>query len=241
MDMFSGRLNVRGLAMWSSEGSQDRLCGYKKWEGSSRSAGAGCREILDDPRGFTQRVLDNRDPSEVPTVELVCRILDWARGPVPIDDLVSCVAALTDVRDTDPLSIDAQPDADDESDSPVDWLVDPQVDVEQQVVDASWLDHVLTWFWKEFRLLAPKQRKSIMLGLSGEQVMAVVSSVGLDEVAEALEMPAQRLAELIPRLPLPDAVTGEEIGIPARSVPSVRFKAWRRIQRRSRKSGVTMV
>jgi hypothetical protein len=53
-------------------------------------------------------------------------------------------------------------------------------------------------------------------------------------------MTPDRLAGLISRLPLPDVVTGEEIGIPARSVPSVRFKAWRRIQRRSRKSGVAV-
>lgn len=241
LDMFSGKLNVRGLAIWTPEGSQERLCGYSKWEGSSGSKAGKCRDIAEDPRGFARRMLDNRDPAEVPTPELICRVLDWARGPVPIDDLVSCIANLTNVRDPEPLSVDAQPDRDEDADSPIDWLVDSHVGVEQQVVDAGWLDHVLTWFWKEFLLLSPKQRKAIMMGLSSEQVMAVVTSVGLSEVAESLEMTADALAELIGRLPLPDVVTGDEIGIPARSVPSVRFKAWRRIQRRSRKSGVVVV
>jgi hypothetical protein len=186
-------------------------------------------------------MLDNRDPAEVPTVELASRILDWSGGPVPIDDMVSCIATLTNVRDPDPLSIDAQPDNGEDSDSPVDWLVDSDVDVEQQVIDAGWLDHVLEWFWKEFLLLAPKQRKAIMLGLASEQVMAIVSSVGLSAVAEALEFTPEELVAMVSRLPLPDVMTGEVIGIPARSVPSVRFKAWRRIQRRSRKSGVALV
>ena len=241
LDMFSGKLNVAGLAIWTVEGTGERLCGYAKWSGSSRSAAARCREIIGEPRAFVQNALANRDPSEVPTTELVCRILDSVGGPVAIDDLVSCIATLTDVRDPEPLSIDAQPDGGEEADSPVDWLVDPHVDVESQVIDAGWLDHVLSWFWKEFLQLAPKQRKAIMLGLASEQVMAIVSAVGIAAVAEALELTPERLAALISRLPLPDVVTGEEIGIPARSVPSVRFKAWRRIQRRSRKSGVAVV
>jgi hypothetical protein len=206
----------------------------------SHSGAAKCREIAEGTAAFARRMLENRDPAEVPMTELVCRVLEWVGGPVPIDDLVSCIAALTVVRDVEPLSIDSQPEGDEDTDSPVEWLVDPQVDVERQVVDAGWLDHVLEWFWKEYLLLAPKQRKAIMLGLASEQVMAVVSAVGLAAVAEALEMTPDRLAGLISRLPLPDVVTGEEIGIPARSVPSVRFKAWRRIQRRSRKSGVAV-
>lgn len=240
LDMFSGKLNIKGLAIWNPEGSQERLCGYKRWNGANRSRAAKCREIAEDPRAFAQSMLENRDPAEVPTPELICRVLDWAGGPVPIDDLVSCVAKLTEVRDSEPLSIDAQPDRDEESDSPVDWLVDSAVDVERQVVNAEWLDHILTWFWKEFVLLAPKQRKAIMLGLSSEQVMSIVSTVGLPEAAEMLELTPDAFAKLISRLPLPDVVTGEIIGIPSRSVPSVRFKAWRRIQRRSKKSGVSV-
>lgn len=240
LDIFSGKLNVKGFAIWNVEGVSERLCGYSKWEGSSKRATAKCKEINEDERAFMREMLDNRDPSEVPTVELACRILDWVAGPVPIDDMVSCIAKLTAVRDPDPLSIDAQPEGGEDADSPVDWLVDAQVDVERQVVDAGWLDHVLDWFWKEYLLLAPKQRKAIMLGLSSEQVMTIITSVGMAQVSDALEMTNDKLGALISRLPLPDVVTGEEIGIPARSVPSVRFKAWRRIQRRSKKSGVAI-
>lgn len=240
LDTFSGKLNIKGLAIWMCEGSSDRLCGYEKWEGRSGTGNGRCREIVDDPKGFANRMLQNRDPAEVPTSELVCRILDWTKGPIAIDDLVSCIAALTNVRDTEPLSIDAQPDGDEDVDSPINWLVDTHVGVEQQVLDASWLDHILEWFWKEFLLLAPKQRKAIMFGMAAEQVMAIVSSIGISEVAESLEMSVESLVTLVSKLPLPDVTTGEQIGIPARSVPSVRFKAWRRIQRRSKKSGVAV-
>ncbi|HOK55251.1 MAG TPA: hypothetical protein PKV43_12360, partial [Armatimonadota bacterium] len=123
LDMFSGKLNVKGFAIWNPEGSSERLCGYDKWSSSNRSAAAKCKEICEDQRAFIRNMLQNRDPAEVPTVELACRILDCAGGPVPIDDLVSCIATLTDVRDPDPLSIDTQPEGDDDADSPVDWLV----------------------------------------------------------------------------------------------------------------------
>jgi DNA-directed RNA polymerase specialized sigma24 family protein len=240
LDMFSGKLNVKGLAIWNAETGSERLCGYAAWEGRQRSAAGRCKDIIEDQRAFARRSLDNRDPAEVPTPELIGRILDWCDGPVPIDDLVSCVAALTSVRDTDPLSIDAQREGEEDTDSPIDWLVDPVTDVERQVVDGGWLNHVLDWFWKEFMELAPKQRKAILFGLSGEQVMSIVTNAGIQDVADAIEMEPERFAQVIPKLPLPDVVTGEVIGIPARSVPSVRFKAWRRIQRRSKKSGVAV-
>ena len=241
LDMFSGKLNVSGFAIWNPENSSERLCGYEKWAGANRSMTGKCREINEDKNYFIKKMLDNRDPSEVPTVELACRILDWSGGPVPIDDIVSCIAMLTNVRDPDPLSIDAQPEGDEDADRPVDWLVDSGIGVEQQVVDAGWMDHILEWFWREFMLLAPKQRKAIMLGLAPEQITSIASSVGFRAVADSLELTPDKLTSLITRLPLPDAVTGEIIGIPARSVPSVRFKAWRRIQRRSRKSGMALV
>lgn len=241
LDMFTGKSNIKGFVIWNSDISTERLCGYEGWAGRMKSAAGRAKEIAEDERAFARKSLDNRDPAEVPTPELICRILDWCGAPVPIDDLVSCVASLTSVRDNDPLSIDATREGEDSTDSPVDWLVDPGTDVERQITDAGWLDHILEWFWKEFAQLAPKQRKAILYGLSGEQVMSIITSVGLPAVSEALELEPAKLAALISRLPLPDAVTGEVIGIPARSVPSVRFKAWRRIQRRSKKSGVALV
>ena len=38
--------------------------------------------------------------------------------------------------------------------------------------------------------------------------------------------------------PLADAVTAQELGVEPRAVPSVRFKAWGRIRRRTRKSSL---
>lgn len=236
LEICSGKSNIRGFAVWQNPDTGARLCGFAQWSGSSKQASAKCREILDDTARFRTNHLANRDPREVPTYELLAIILDFCGGPVDIDVMTSCIADLTRVRNAEPLSIDAQPDSDDDSGSPVDWLVSPGTDVEKQVVDAGWFGHVVTWFWREFMQLSVKQRKALLYGMAADQVMALGAGVGLAEIAGSLEMTPPELASLLERLPLPDLVTAEELGVPPRAVPSVRFKAWGRIRRRTRKS-----
>ncbi len=124
--------------------------------------------------------------------------------------------------------------------SPVDWLISSGADVEREVVDASWFSHVIDWFWKEFLELSLKQRKALLYGMSADQVMALAAAVRMSEVAKSLEMTAVELASLIAKIPLPDAVTAEELEVQPRAVPSVRFKAWGRIRKRTRKSSLSL-
>lgn len=237
MEIFSGKTNVRGFAMWQSGETSGRLCGFAQWV-NRRPATSRCRALAENSAVFRAQYLQNRDPRELPTHELAAAVLDYCGGPVEIDVLTSCIADLVKERSEEPLSIDAVPDADSDSAAPVDWLISPDTDVERQVVDASWFNHVVTWFWKEFGELSIKQRKAILYGMSAEQVMALGSAVGMKAVADSLEIDRERLASLIGKLPLPDSVTAEELGIPTRAVPSVRFKAWGRIRRRTRKSAL---
>ena len=112
--------------------------------------------------------------------------------------------------------------------------------MEREVVDASWFGQVIDWFWKEFLELSLKQRKALLYGMSADQVMALAATVRMSEVARSLDMTGAELASLIGRLPLPDAVTAEELGVQPRAVPSVRFKAWGRIRRRTKKSSLSL-
>lgn len=238
LDTFSGKLNVDGFAIWQSPNSSARLCGFEAWQGRTDSAAGACRDLSDSPSRFLCRGIGNQNPTELSVPELAAAVLDWVGGPVEIDDLTSCLAGLLRLRDSEPLSIDAQLDADDEGGSPVDWLLAADVDVEEQVVGQGWLQQVLGWFWGEFVELSIKQRKAIFYGFSVEQAISIVTTCGIDEVSEALELDQSGLTKLLRKLPLPDAHIADELGIASRSVPSVRFKAWRRIQRRARKSNL---
>ncbi|MCL5104480.1 MAG: hypothetical protein M1133_10260 [Armatimonadetes bacterium] len=240
LEIFSGKANIEGFALWQSVETGARMCGFKEWENSSRLASAKCREVLESVDKFREKHLRNRHPSELPTYELAATVLKYCGGPVEVDALTSCLAELTQTRTAEPLSIDAQPDPDEDSGSPVDWLVSPNADVEKEVVDAGWFEHVIEWFWKEFVQLSLKQRKALLYGMAGDQIMALASAVGMKEVANSLGINPRELASLIERLPLPDSATAEELGIPARAVPSVRFKTWGRIRRRTRKSSLSL-
>jgi DNA-directed RNA polymerase specialized sigma24 family protein len=240
MEIFSGKADVEGFAMWQNPDSGLRLCGFAEWSGSSRAASARCREITDNVSKFRSFYLQNRDPQELPVYELAAAVLDSCGGPVEVDALTSCLAELVRARKEEPLSIDAVPDGDEDSGAPVDWLISPDTEVEKQVVDASWFGHVITWFWKEFLELSLKQRKALLYGMSGEQVMALCAAVGMREVANSVDMGSDHLASLINALPLPDATTAQELGILTRAVPSVRFKAWGRIRRRTQKSALAL-
>ncbi len=239
LEIFSGKSNIRGFAVWQNPETGARLCGFSQWDGSSKQASARCRDLLDNAQHFRTDRLANRDPQELPTYELAGRVLDFCGAPVDVDTLTSCIAELTHTRTSEPLSIDAQSDSDDDSGgAPVDWLVSNEIGVEKQVVDAGWFGHVITWFWQEFIQLSVKQRKALLYGMAGDQVMALGASLGLNEVAASLEMDTSELLSLIERLPMPDSTTAEELGVPAKAVPSVRFKAWGRIRRRTQKSSL---
>ena len=238
LELFSGKANVEGFAIWTSPESGARLCGYTGWESKTAIGSVRLRDLLDNAAGFKSKFLRNRDPGELPKHELAAAVLDFCEAPVNIDELTSAMTELLQISSPEPLSIDSQPASDEDSDAPVNWLISPEADVESQVIDGEWFNHVLKWFWEEFIELSLKQRKALLYGMSGDQIMAMVVSVGMKEVSESLEIQREQLASLINRLPLPDVEIAEELQITPRAVPSVRFKAWGRIRRRVKKSSL---
>lgn len=239
MELFSGKSNVEGFALWQSADGRTRLCGYAEWEGRTTSGSERLSALSANESEFREKHLHNRDPGELARHELAAAVLDYCGAPVNIDELTSSLTEMLQLYSAEPLSLDSQPDSGEDSDSPVNWLVSPDTDIEKQIIDSEWFNHVIEWFWGEFVELSLKQRKALIYGMGGDQVMAIVASIGLKEVASALEIERGQLASLINRLPLADMVIAEELDIPPRAVPSVRFKAWGRIRRRTKKSSLT--
>ena len=242
MEIFSGKANIEGFAMWEIPELNGRQCGYKQWEGLKKSGASKCRELIEDSSSFRKKLLKNRDPQEIPTYELAAAVLDYCKAPVDIDTLTGCIADLTHAYTLEPVSIDAQPDSsNDETGSPIDWLVASDTNIEKQVVDGAWFNQVIDWFWKEFLQLSVKQKKALLYGMAIDQVMALCGAVGMREVAKSLEISDMEFASLVKKLPLPDAKTAEDLDIQPRAVPSIRFKAWSRIRRRTAKSSLTLL
>ncbi len=236
MEILSGRAGVRGLAMWYDNSSGDRMCGFDSWQ-KRRPANAKCRELSEKQESFRVRCLNNVNPNELPLHELVSAVLDYCGGPVGVDIITSALIELIQAKPAQTVSIDSFVD-DDESGSLVDWLISSDTDIERDVVETSWFDEVMTWFWNEFAELSDKQKRAVLYGMSSEQATIIAAKVGLSQLAQALEVSREEMASLIGALPMADSRTAEVLDVQVRAVPSIRFKAWGRIRRRMRKSAL---
>jgi hypothetical protein len=92
--------------------------------------------------------------------------------------------------------------------------------------------------WEEVRQLPPNQRAALLLNLrdqEGRSCLALFPALGIatfHQVAEALEMETERLAELCGGLPLEDAKIAELLQLTQRQVINARKSARQRLARR---------
>jgi hypothetical protein len=172
-------------------------------------------------------VLDNQSRERLS--KLVITILKTAGGPVELDDLVTVVADCTGIKDVT-VRID---DVENERDSS-NQLVDPRVLIETELTRRSYLQRL----WEEIEELPPRQRAALLLNLrdadGGDCArLFVLSGVAtIRQIAQALDLPAERLAELWNELPLEDASIAQLIGVKRQQVINLRKCARERLARR---------
>jgi hypothetical protein len=148
-------------------------------------------------------------------------IFDEAAAPMLFDDLVRLAAELWSVSDAaDRESVDRQQST----------ARSPALELEtRQTVEA---------LWKEVRQLRENQRAALLLnlrdvkGANGVALLLISGVATMDEIAEAMGMPAERLAELWNDLPLDDLTIGGMLGISRQQVINLRKAARERLARR---------
>jgi hypothetical protein len=92
--------------------------------------------------------------------------------------------------------------------------------------------------WEDIRALPVAQRVALLLNLRDGQktdALAVLVLVGIstiDQIAAALEMPAERLADLWSSLPLDDLTIGSMLGVTRQQVINLRKTGRERLTRR---------
>jgi DNA-directed RNA polymerase specialized sigma24 family protein len=98
----------------------------------------------------------------------------------------------------------------------------------------------LALLWEEIRQLPSRQAAALILNLrdgQGRNAVALLPLTGIAtmrDIARALDMPAERFAEIWNRLPLEDAVIAESLGITRQQVINLRKSARARLARRMR-------
>lgn len=219
-----------GLAVWDTD--HGIACGFAEWrdqgrpiERSERWQGmrAATREslplgVIDSGRGFTH------------PADGVAAILRAASHPIELDELVSVMSTAWDVRE----EVTATEQADDEGGPIYDRVVDTRADVAREVDERD----ELRWLWSEIRSLPPRQCAALLLNLrdsGGRGVIALLPIRGaatLREIAAAIEMSAERFAEIWNDLPYDDQAIAELLGITRQQVINLRKVARERLIRR---------
>jgi hypothetical protein len=187
-----------------------------------------------DPIGFARDAIgpmagDRRRDA----ASLIEPVLLRVGQPVDLDRLVDAVAAIVGI-DERPHTRESIDDPDQEID-----VADGSVSIAQTLMDRQYLSHL----WDEVRELPVRQRVAVLLNLRDEDgqsalpLLPVTGIATIREIAAALEMPAQELAQLWRDLPLDDERIGSRLSVTRQQVINLRKSARARLGRRMLRFG----
>lgn len=212
----------RGLALWQDAGGQT-VTGFAAWQ----------QQKLPTHRVPDSDVLAThiRPPKTGKPQELagtVAAIFNHVRGPIEFDDLLIAASSLLGVSDQ---PIESLAEDDDAAASVADTAEpDPAWRLEKRMF--------LQRLWEELEQLPRNQRAALLLNLkeaSGAGCITLFPATGvatLRQIANALEMSAESLAELWNELPLEDAKIAELLGLTRQQVINARKSGRERLTRR---------
>jgi RNA polymerase sigma factor (sigma-70 family) len=227
----------KGLALWESD-HQEWLCGLSVWRHQKKSV--SIKEPLHDLRDSPQVMKlvrlsrENTQPNSL--VHLLAAIFNRLGKPVELEELVNIVASLSEIKE--PL---AAADHDGEN------MADPReddADLPARLATRQEQHIYLQRLWAEICALPLEQRTALLLSLrnkQGDDMITLLTDVRvatLRQIAEALAMSAEALAQLWNALPLDDATIATRLGVTRQQVINLRQSARRRLLRRAKTFGV---
>lgn len=211
------------FAMWQL-GNGTMLCGLAHW-----------KHRTDFTKTFQSEASDlNPNLRQIRSRDLLDALFSLAAKPIVLEEFVSIVAKIWDIQDLRKIEIKA----DDEEGDPCTKLPDPRENIAASVERRMYLAAL----WKEICDLRPLQRAALLLNLhdaSGQDMLPLfllLDVARLPELASAVAMETEHLAELWDRLPLDDATIAQRMGVTRQQVINLRKSARERLSRRMAKS-----
>src|SRR5262245_23878840 len=217
-----------GFALWPDDNDEVNklIAGFVAWKRQRPPPEASSlRRLRRD-----ERLLESLGGggSSTDLKEALATIFIHVGGPVDFDELVKTVAALLQITAPKVESVDA------DSDDTTVELADQEADVAWRVEKRIFLQRL----WEELRQLPLHQRVALLLNLrdhKGRGCIALFPATGvasIDQLAEALEMSEEQLAELWSEMPLEDTKIAELLQQTRQQIISARQSARRRLARR---------
>jgi len=206
----------RGFALWQDDNGK-LLAGFVVWQQQKQTA-----RKVSDVENMPAQVRKQQELAET-----VASMFDYVGGPIEFDELVSTVAAIQGISDQPGESL-----ADDEETGFEAAATDP---------DPAWRIEkkiFLQRLWEELKQLPLNQRAALLLNLkdaSGFGCITLFPATGIAtirQLAAALELTAERLAELWNDLPIEDARIAEILGLTRQQVINARKSGRERLARR---------
>jgi DNA-directed RNA polymerase specialized sigma24 family protein len=213
-----------GLALWTDRRNLS-IAGFTAWRDRAPSPSEKLRKLPEDEKFLALAWRASSESKGAKLNELLATIFDYVGGPVAFDDLVSVVAGLLQVKDEPTASTEEETGGVEiASGADVAWQVEKRIFLER--------------LWQEVRELPRAQRVALLLNLreaDGGGCLALFPATGvatLRQIADALELSAERFAELWPQLPLDDATIAGLLELTRQQVINLRKSARERLARR---------
>jgi RNA polymerase sigma factor (sigma-70 family) len=223
-----------GLALWESTGAET-LCGFASWQQTKKATvGASALQLRQaEFEVFLRKRFPGLAIERINLAELLPAVLEFLDSPIEIDELVTLIAELLGQREVQTQSDALRIDNDKSLSS------DPRERLDEAFDHRARLERV----WQEVRQLPPRQRAALLLNLRDEQgesaivMLPMLRIASLHQIAEALEMSAEELADIWNELPLEDTTLALRMGASRQQVINLRKCARQRLARRLSAAG----
>jgi hypothetical protein len=219
----------RGFALWRNKANK-MVAGFAVWQemGMEDAETDGRLAQLPNEETLTAQIRLLKAGRRGDWGAALAAVFDYLGGPIEFDKLITALAALLRIADRPIESIDQIRGIDD-FDAP-----GRKSDAALQVEQRSFLQRL----WEEVRQLPLNQRVALLLNLrdhKGEGCIALFPAIGIAtfrQLAEALDMDAEKLAEIWNELPLEDARIADLLHLTRQQVINARKSARKRLARR---------
>lgn len=211
----------RGFALWQDQDGK-LMAGFAVWREQKKPV-----RNLTDVEKLPAHIRALKSDKTQQLAETVAGIFNYLDGPIEFDELVSGIAAIQGISDQPIESL-----ADDE-----DVALEPAASEPNQ----AWRIEkriFLQRLWEELQQLPVNQRAALLLNLkdaSGFSCITLFPATGIAtmrQLAEALEMTSESLAEVWNDLPVEDARIAELLGLTRQQVINARKSGRERLARR---------
>jgi RNA polymerase sigma factor (sigma-70 family) len=215
----------RGFALWPNEEGK-LLAGFAVWQEQRPKADKTHNISAVEKLPAHVRTLRSDKPQEL--ADTVASIFNYAGSPIELDELVTCLAALQGISDQPIESLAEDDDAGGHAPSA------PEPDPAWRLEKRMFLQRL----WEELQQLPLNQRAALLLNLkdaSGFGCITLFPATGIATVrqlAEALDINAERFAEIWNDLPIEDARIAELLGLTRQQVINARKSGRERLARR---------